>query len=72
MKCPMHLLKLFVGKVRINLRGRNIGMPQKCLYGADVGAVLEQIGSKGMPQNVGSNFFCYAGFDGIFFYHSLN
>jgi hypothetical protein len=38
--------------VSINLRGRNIRMSQHDLYATQVRTVLQQMGSKTVPQNV--------------------
>ena len=38
--------------VGINLRGGQIRVPQKQLYHAEIGAVVQQVGGKGMAQGV--------------------
>ena len=47
---------LFNVDVRVLLRGGNRGMSQDILYGADIGAARQQVGSKTVPAFVGNNF----------------
>jgi hypothetical protein len=49
----VHLLQTLTGNVGVNGGGRDIGMPQQHLYGAQVSAVVEQMGGKGMAQGMG-------------------
>ena len=39
--------------MRINLSGRDIGMPQHLLNGPQVGTALKQVGGKSMPELMG-------------------
>ena len=38
--------------MRINLRGRNVGMAEDGLHGAQVGAVLHHVGRAGVAQHM--------------------
>jgi len=38
--------------MRINLRGRNIGMAENSLHGAKIGTILHHVRGAGMPQHV--------------------
>ena len=43
--------------MRVYLGGRNIRMAEHLLNRADVGAILDHVGGKRMPQGVGRNAF---------------
>ena len=49
MMLRMQLLKSLPRHMRIDLRGRDIRMPKQQLYYPQVGAVIKQMGGKGMP-----------------------
>ena len=63
---------MFVGNVRIYLRRGNVGMAKERLYAAQVGAIFEQVGSKGVADNVRSYFARNARKRGIFFNNPLD
>ena len=48
----MQLFQALAGDVSVDLRGRYVGVPEQHLHDAQVGAVVEKMGSKGMPQGV--------------------
>ena len=52
MKFFVSLSQMRVSNVRINLRGGNIGVPEKKLNATHVGAVLYQMRGKRMPERV--------------------
>src|SRR4029077_7436177 len=52
MKSPVYLLESCAIDVGVNLRRGNIRMAQHRLYGAKIGAALEQMGGKRMTQGV--------------------
>jgi len=58
--------------VGVDLGGADGAVAEKGLDASDVGAVLKKIGGETVAKNVGSDLFENTGFDGIFFYHSLN
>ena len=39
----------------VDLGGANIGMTKKSLNGADIGAIHEEVGGKGMTKSVGGD-----------------
>lgn len=45
--------QLLMGNMGINLSGGNISMTQKLLDGAQVGAIIQQMGGKAVPEGVG-------------------
>ena len=49
----MQALEPLAGNVGIDLGGGEVGMPQHDLHTAQVGAVFQQVGGKGVPQGVG-------------------
>ena len=44
--------------VRVTLGGRNIGMPKKLLNGSEVGAAIEEMGSKSVTERVRMGWRC--------------
>lgn len=44
--------KFRIGDVRIYLRRGQRLVPQQTLYGAQVGAIIEHVGGKTVPQNM--------------------
>ena len=56
----------------VNLRGGNAGVAEQGLDGADVRAVLQEVGGKAMAQRMRGNFFDNAGQAAIFFYNALD
>src|SRR3989344_500854 len=69
MKLFMHVVKLFVGDVGIDLGGGNAGVAQHDLDGADVRAVAEQVGGEAVADDVRGDFLGNAGLDGVKFYN---
>ncbi len=53
----MNVGKGSIGKVRINLRRGDLGMPQKHLHRAQIRAALEKISGKGVTQAMGRYLF---------------
>jgi hypothetical protein len=49
----VQLFQSFVCNMGVNLRGRDVGMSEQQLNHAQVGAVVEQMRSKGMAQYMG-------------------
>src|SRR5579883_670822 len=47
---PMDSLQSPERQMRVHLRRRNIGMSKKCLYGAQVGAVLDHVCGAAVSQ----------------------
>ena len=68
----MHLSKLFVGDVGVNLRSGDRGVTEEGLDRTDVGAVDQKIGGIGVTQSVGCHFFNDTGLGGIFLDNALN
>ena len=56
----------------VNLSGRNIGMSQEGLDGADVGAVHEKVSRERVTESVRSNVFYDAGGARVFVDDALN
>ena len=52
MQVPDHGLEPFLEDMGVDLRGRDIGMAEQCLHDAQIGAVLQQMARKGVPQNM--------------------
>src|SRR5437588_11090332 len=52
MQVAYQALQSLLQYVGVNLRGRNIGMPEQGLHRAQVGAVLQQVTRKGVTQHV--------------------
>ena len=53
MSLAVGFLDLLEGGVGIDLRGSKAAMPEQVLNGADVGAVVEHSGGKGVSEHVG-------------------
>ena len=49
----MHFLQPGPSHMGIDLRGRQIAMPQQHLYHPQIGAMVKQMGGKGVAQGVG-------------------
>ena len=49
----MQRLEPLPGDVGVDLGGGDVGMAQQHLHGAQVGAVVEQVGGEGVAQGVG-------------------
>src|SRR5207249_3710289 len=50
-----HALAPLLHDVGVDHRGGHIGVAEQVLNGADVGATLQQMGSKGMPKSMGAD-----------------
>ena len=61
MKLSVHRLQPLLIHMRINLRRRNVGMPEHFLDDAQIGAVAEQMRGKTMPQQVRINICLQSG-----------
>ena len=62
----IYLPCLALTDVGIYLSGRQLGMTEQLLNDSEVGTAIEKMGGKGMPEDVGMNFFLKAGFLGAF------
>ena len=62
----MDVAEAFVGEVRVDLGGRDLGVAEEHLHGAEVGAGLQEVGRKGVAQAVRRDFFRDAGHTRIF------
>ena len=51
----VQLLQSFARYVRINLRRRNIRMPEQQLHDSQIGAVIQQVRGKRMAQGMRRN-----------------
>src|ERR1043166_7070465 len=52
MKSIVDLAQTRLQDVRVNLRRRQVRVPEHCLNGAQIGAALEQMRRKRVPQHV--------------------
>ena len=52
MKAPVNVAEAVAGDVRVNLRGADGRVPEQFLDDPQIGAVLEQMGGKAVPQHV--------------------
>ena len=52
MRCGVSFLEALDGDVRVNLRGRKAGVTEQRLHAAQIGAAIEHVGGKTMPQFV--------------------
>ena len=52
MKSAVHLAEMFVGNVRVDLRGGDVLVAEQRLHRAQIGAAFEQVGGKGVPDDV--------------------
>ena len=48
----VHFAQLFVGEVRVDLRGGDVRVAEELLHGAEVGTVYEEIGGEAVAQEV--------------------
>ena len=72
MKFFVHVSQSLVGDVGVDLRCRDRRMAKQCLYAANVGAVLEQVGGKAVAQCVRGYFFHHPGEVRVFFNDALH
>ena len=68
----MNITEMFVCDVCVNLGGGDVCVAEHDLYGANIGAVTEEIRSKAVADDVGSNFFGNSRGDSIIFYDTFN
>src|SRR4029077_15614778 len=52
MKLFVHLLQPSPRDVRVDLRRRDVGVPEHHLYGAQIGTVFQQMRGEGVPEHV--------------------
>ena len=55
----------------VYLRGGNVGVSEHYLYGANVGAVVEEVGGEAVAEDVGRDLVHYPRFCGVVFHHSF-
>ena len=58
--------------VGVNLGGADVGVAEESLDGANVGAIHEEIGSKGVTESVGRNVLGNASCASVFLNHALD
>ena len=68
MKLPMHGFKPLLIDMRIDLRGRNIGVPKHLLNNPQIGAVPEQMRRETMAEEVRVNVLLQPGVPRVFFH----
>ena len=68
----VNVFELFVCDVSIDLCGLNIGMAEHDLHTSDVGAVLEEVSSKAVAQDVRRNLSGNSSTDCILFYNAFD
>ena len=61
-KILVRFFQVCVGDMRVDLRGRNVGVAKHLLDGADVCAVLDQMRRERMPQRMRRDAFEAASF----------
>ena len=64
----MHSFKPLLIDMRIDLRGRNIGVAQHLLDNAQIGAVAEQMRRETVPEKMRVNVFLQPGPPCVFFH----
>src|SRR5437660_12115498 len=69
-KLPMHRLEPLLIDMRVDLRRRNIGVPEHFLNNPQIGTVAEEMRRKTVPEQMGINVFLQAGV-ARFFLHNL-
>jgi hypothetical protein len=70
MKLSMHRLQPLLIDVRINLRGRDVGVPKHLLNDAQIGAIAQQVRREAVPEQMRVNVLFQAGV-ARFFFHDL-
>ena len=68
----VYFSEMRVGNVSVNLGCRDVGVTEKSLNGAEIGAVHKEVSRERMAKGVRGNVFCNAGGEGVFFYDALN
>src|SRR5580704_13070997 len=61
----MQFLQTLAGDVSVDLSRRQVAVPEKHLHHAQIRAVVQQMGRKGMPQGMRRELFLDAGLFGI-------
>src|ERR1700683_751744 len=61
----INLLQSFFDHVRVNLRGGYIGMAKHHLHRAEIGAAVEQVSRKAVPQHVRRQRFAQPGLSAV-------
>ena len=69
MKLPVDGLQPLLIDMRVNLRGRNVGMPEHLLDDAQIGAVAEQVRGKTMTEQVRIDIHFQSGMARMFFHN---
>lgn len=72
MKTLVNFAEVGVGDVGVDLSGGDVGVAEKALDGAEVSAIHNEVGSKGVTKGVGGDVFGDAGDAGIFLNDALN
>ena len=72
MRRQVYLSCLALRDVSINLRGRQVGMPQELLHYLQVRPAIEEVCGEGMAQHMRMNSLVYPGADGISGQHFLH
>jgi hypothetical protein len=54
-KAAVHVAKVLLIDMRVDLGGRDIGVSEQFLDDAEIGSVAEKVGGEGMPQEVRVN-----------------
>ena len=67
MMLRVQFLQAFARHMRVDLRGREVAVPEQHLHHAQVRAVIQQMRRKGMAQRVRRQFL----FDAGFFWNSV-
>lgn len=68
----MYFFELWICQVSVNLGGGYIGMSEHFLHAAQIGAVSEEVRSKGVTQGVRCDLLGDTGLDAVFFDDTLN
>ena len=61
----MNLFQAFPRHMRINLRGRNIGVPQQQLHHTQIRTVIDQVGGEGVSQRMRRDWFFHVRLDRV-------
>ncbi len=59
MKLAMHLLETALIHMGVDLSRGDVGMTQHLLDDTEVSTIIQEVGGKGMPQEVRVNVFVY-------------
>jgi hypothetical protein len=69
MKLPMNSFEPLLIDMRVDLRGRNIGVAEHLLNNPQIGAVSEQVRRETMPEKVRVNVLLQSGPSCVFFHN---